>query len=78
MGPMGARKPVMSRTCQVKNCLKLDDLNEAEVVINILTNANVFPVWDMSCRSGCSASKAKAKAADGGLVQFLFGFFFFF
>lgn len=39
-----------SKTCQVKNCLNLDALNEEELVINTLLNANVFPVWDMSCR----------------------------
>lgn len=38
------------KTRQVKNCLNLDDLYEAEVVINTLLNANVFPVWDMSYR----------------------------
>lgn len=33
-----------SKTCQVKKCLKVDDLNEAAVVINTLLNANVLPV----------------------------------
>lgn len=54
-----------SKTCQVKSCLNLDDLNEEEVVINTLLNANVFPVWDMSYRFRCCALKWKAKAADG-------------
>lgn len=56
-----------SKICQVNNCLNLGDLNKAEVVINSLLNANVFPVWDMSYRFRCSASKGKAKAADGGV-----------
>lgn len=54
-----------SKICQVNNCLNLGDVNEAEVVINSLPNANVFPVWAMSYRFRCSASKGKAKAADG-------------
>lgn len=57
-----------SKTCQVKKCLNLDDLNEAEVVKNTLLNANMFPVLDMSYRFGCSASKGKAKATDGGFL----------
>lgn len=56
-----------SKTCQVKNCLNLDDLNEEEVVINTLLNANVFPVWDMSYRFGCCALKWEAKAAHGAI-----------
>lgn len=54
-----------SKTCQAKNCLNLDNLSEAEVVINTLLNASMFPVWDMNYRFECSASKGKAKAADG-------------